>query len=571
MSKYTYLLMGIIPVVLCIFALFIYFLVRSVIKNSNRAKEAELELLQQKDIEMRLRMKEAAGRQEFLETMATNLPGGYHRCSTDNGFKLSFVSNSFTEVTGYTVEQLEEIDNCYINIVAPEDRDYFMSLEPELKRTGKINCTYRILRRDGSIRWIRDATQHVEKDGQEYYQCALLDIHDFVNDLKEAKKVAEESSLAKTTFLFNASHDIRTPMNAITGFAHIIDQNYDNPVIVKETIEKIIQSSKTLMTLIDDVLELSRIERGKDELNIEAVRLDEQGQNLYDMFASDMEKGGIEFEMKNDITHTNVLCDPLKLSRIGMNFLSNSRKFTPSGGKVVFGAEELSSDGETATYRFYCKDTGIGMSREFKQRAFSQFERERTATESGVTGSGLGLSITKRIVDLMGGSVAIESELGKGTEISAVLKFELVDENAVKSKRGAAKEVDMTGKRVLLVEDNDFNREIAKYILEDMKFSVHEAKNGSECMDMLLRENAMKYDIILMDIQMPVMDGYKATEEIRNIENKDISDIPIIAMTANAFEEDKKKCIDMGMNGHIGKPIDPEKLAEELARVLSRW
>ncbi len=386
-----------------------------------------------------------------------------------------------------------------------------MSLEPELIEAGKVNCTYRIVRRDGTLRWIQDSTQRVERDGQKYYQCALLDIHDFVDDLNKAKKEAEESSAAKTTFLFNASHDIRTPMNAISGFAHIIEHNADNPEVVKDAVGKIMKSGKTLMTLLNDILELSRIERGKDELNLEEVYLHEHGKSLIEMFAADMEAKGITFKVESSITHTHVLCDPIKLTRIGMNFLSNAKKFTPKGGTVIFGIEEISSDENTATYRFYSKDTGIGMSKDFQQRAFGQFERERTATESGVTGSGLGLSITKRIVDLMGGKVEIKSELGKGTEIYATLTFELVDEVVAEERMEAAKTVDM-----------------------------------------LLKNNSPYYDLILMDIQMPVMDGYKATEEIRNIADKDISSVPIIAMTANAFEEDKKSVINVNFRRHKG-------------------
>ncbi len=569
--KHTLTIVGIIELILLlIFTLWIYFVIKNSMKNETRAKEAELELIKQKDKELQHQVQKVEDKNSFFEAIAKNLPGGYHRCNTDDGFSLSYVSDSFLEITGYTKKELKDkFNNRYINIVAPEDREYFMSLEPELQKNGRINCTYRIVRGDGSIRWIQDATQRLERDGQSYYQCALLDIHDFVNELNEAKKEAEESSVAKSTFLFNASHDIRTPMNAITGFAHIIDQNFDNPKLVKETIGKVIQSGKTLMTLLDDVLELSRIERGKDELNLEKVNLGNYGKNLYEMFADAMEKSGINFKTRNNISHTNVLCDPVKLSRIGMNFLSNARKFTPKGGTVIFGVEEIQWNKTTATYRFYCRDTGIGMSKDFVERAFDQFERERTATESGVTGSGLGLSITKKIVELMGGDVSIASELGKGTEISAALTFTLVDEDFEKEKMEAIKAVDMTGKHVLLVEDNDFNREIAKYILEDMKFKVDEAENGLLCVDMLLKDNAPHYDLILMDLQMPVMDGYKATEEIRNIKNKTISSVPIIAMTANAFEEDKKKCLEVGMNGHIGKPIDPEKLIEELTKILS--
>ncbi len=518
---------------------------------------------------LRKQAKEASDKNSFLETMAENLPGGYHRCSTEDDFVLSFVSNSFLDITGYTRQQLEEeADNRYINIVAPEDREYFMSMEPELSVAGKINCVYRIRRRDGELRWVQDSTQYVERNGEKYYQCTLADIHDFVNELDGARQAAEESSMAKSTFLFNASHDIRTPMNAIQGFARIIESNADNKEIVLEMIRKISKSSSTLMTLLNDVLELSRIEHGKDKLNLAPVNLYDQGKNLHEMFASEMEAAGITFLTEVDFVHNYVFCDTVKLARIGMNFLSNAKKFTPKGGTVLFGAKEISSDDECATYRFYVRDTGIGMSEEFLSKAFGQFERERTSTESGIAGSGLGLSITKKLVDLMGGECEIKSELGKGTEISAILTFKIVDENEIINNRAVPDNVDMTGKRVLLVEDNEFNREIAKYILEGMKFAVDEAENGIECVDMLIKSDAGYYDLILMDIQMPVMDGYKAAEEIRNIEDKEKASVPIIAMTANAFDEDKKKCFEVGMNGHIGKPIESGMLVKVISEIL---
>ncbi len=566
--KNTLMKVGVVEAVLLLFfLLWIYWIALHAARIENRAREAEYAYLQQKEEELQLQYEEAASRQDFLEAMSVNLPGGYHRCSTENGFVLSFVSNSFLEITGYTREQLEtEVNNCYIHLVAPEDREYFLSLEPTLAKEGRIDCAYRIVRRDGSLRWVQDSTQKIERDGERYYQCTLADIHEIVHTLNEAKKAAEESSMAKTTFLFNASHDIRTPMNAILGFAHILEQNADDPTIVRDTIAKISQAGQTLMTLLNDVLELSRIERGKEELHLEAAALSEQNRNLYEMLAGDMEAAGIEFTKEEKITHDHVLCDPVKLSRIGMNLLSNARKFTPRGGKVTFGVEEQFSEGESATYRFFVKDTGIGMSQEFQARAFGQFERERTATESGVTGSGLGLSITKRLVDLMGGVCTIDSEPGRGTEISVCLTFSLADEpQALVAPTGSA---DMTGKRVLLVEDNEFNREIARCILEGMHFVVEEATDGAVCVDMLQQPDGARYDLVLMDIQMPRMDGYAATQVIRQMKNPAAASVPIIAMTANAFEEDRQKCLAMGMNGHIGKPIEVEALVKELARVL---
>ncbi len=569
--KNTLLRVGIVETVLVLLvAIWIYFIMRHSMENEGRAQKAELELLHKKEIDLQSRYEAAANRREFLEVMAINLPGGYHRCTVDHSFRVSFASNSFTQITGYTTEQLEEtFGGSYFGLVYSEDKDYFMSLAPQLENDGHIDCAYRILRKDGTVRWVQDSTQYVERDGDKYYQCSLMDISERVEELERAKLIAEASSHAKSTFLFNISHDIRTPMNAIKGFSHIIGENADNAELVRRTSKKIDQSASSLMMLINDVLDISRIERGKEEINLKPINLYAMGKNLYEMFSGDMRASGINFKADGETLRDYIYCDELKLTRIMMNMLSNAKKFTPAGGTVTFGGEKLSSDESSATYRFFVKDTGIGMSPEFLERAFEQFERERTSTESGVAGSGLGLAIIKMLVELMGGTVDVYSELGKGTEISATLTFAKVepgDEQQAEVKQSA---VDMSGKRVLLVEDNVFNREIAKYVLEGMQITVDEAENGAICLEKISNVPYDYYDVILMDIQMPVMDGYTATAEIRKLSDKQKAAIPIVAMTANAFDDDKRKCMEIGMNGHVGKPIDIADLTRVLSRVFS--
>ncbi len=563
----------IVSVIETLFLLFvstgIYFIILRSMQNKNRAKEAELQLLHQKEIELQKQYDKSKERSEFLERMAKNLPGGYHRCTTDHAFRVTFASDSFIQITGYDINQLNEaFDGSYMGIVYEEDRERFMSLAPQLERDGSIKCFYRIRRRDGKIRWVKDSTQYIAKDDEKYYQCALMDITEYIEEINEAKAKAEASSQAKSTFLFNISHDIRTPMNAIKGFAKIIEDNKNNPKIVGETIVKIKQASNTLMALINDVLDLSRIEKGKEEVYLQPMKMDEHCDGVVEMFTSEMEEAGIEFSVERKFSHGHVKCDSMKLARIEMNMLSNAKKFTPKGGKVLFGIEELYCDGNTATYRFYVKDTGIGMSEEFLSRAFKQFEREHTSTESRVAGSGLGLAIIQKFVDIMGGSVELKSQLGKGTEISATLTFALVSEEEIISQTQTIKTSSMKGKRVLLVEDNEFNREIARYILESVGFEVEEATNGAICLEMLTQKDDEYYDLVLMDIQMPLMDGYVATQRIRNLENKKLAEIPIVAMTANAFDEDKKRCLEIGMNGHVGKPIELEALIEELFKII---
>ncbi len=527
-------------------------------------KEQEMRI--QKEASLLEQYRQASDKVEFFESVGLDIPGGYHRCSTTDGFKLQFVSNSFLDIVGWTKEEIEkDLDNDFINLVAPEDREFFMSNEPALIQNGRIDVAYRICRKDGTRRWVQDATVRTEHFGEVFYQCTLADITDYVEKLSEEKKRAEASSLAKSTFLFNASHDIRTPMNAIQGFARIIEENADNTEIVRDAVRKISQSSDMLMSLINDILEISRIERGKDSVEEQPLDMDAHVHKLYEMFAGEMAQAGIDFQVENDILHTNILGDELKLTRIAMNLLSNAKKFTAQGGKVTVGVKESGYNGNTAIYTLSVSDTGIGMSREFQQRAFEQFERERTSTESGVTGSGLGLAIIKKLCDLMGGECVLESELGKGTTITVAVPLK-INKNVTPGQTAKVDYTCFAGKRILLVEDNEFNREIARYILEGSDFVVEEAENGSECVDKLLKATPGAYDLVLMDIQMPVMDGYTATKEIRNIPNSEIANIPIIAMTANAFDEDKQKCLNVGMNGHLGKPLEVDKLMKELAK-----
>ncbi len=526
--------------------------------------------LQQKEAALLEKYRNASNRVLFWESIGVNIPGGYHRCSTEDGFRLRFVSDSFLEIVGWSREELAtELGNQFLELVAPEDRDFFMSHEPALVKNGRIDLAYRIRRKDGTRRWVQDATVRTEQDGETFYQCTLADITDYVERLNEEKARAEESSLAKTTFLFNASHDIRTPMNAIQGFARIIEENAEDPKVVRDAVRKILQSGDTLMTLLNDVLELSRIERGKEEVEQQPLDMEAHAGKLYEMFAAEMKQAEIRFEMENEVCHPHVLGDDLKLTRIAMNLLSNAKKFTPRGGRVVFGIKETPIDEERAAYSLFVRDTGIGMSHEFQKRAFEQFERERSSTESGISGSGLGLAIIKRLCDLMGGECRLCSALGSGTEITVTIPLRLAREMQQAETTGE-ENTNLSGRHVLLVEDNEFNREIARYMLESLGMTVDEAENGFEAVELLLHAGLCRYDAVLMDIQMPVMDGYTATREIRRIEEPRLARIPIVAMTANAFRSDVEKCLEIGMDGHLSKPIDMEALAGTLAKCMAK-
>ncbi len=502
-----------------------------------------------------------------FDMVSENIPCGYHRCTVDNCFHLEFVSDNFLEIMGYDSRD-ELLGKPFLDFVVPEDRDLFMNHEPILTRDGKVELVYRIRRKDGTIRWVKDSTMRIHYNGKDTYQCILADITEHVEGLNEARAQAEASNQAKSAFLFNASHDIRTPMNAIQGFANIIAENTANPAVVLDAVQKLKHAGDVLLTLMNDVLELSRIEQGKETVNRQPLDMQNHVEKLYEMMAQEMRDSGINFRVENSIDHPLVFADDLKLTRIAMNFLSNARKFTPAGGQVTFGIQESGYDGTSAAYTLFVQDTGIGMSKEFQEHAFEQFERERTSTVSGVTGSGLGLSITKKLADLVGGTCKIDSELGKGTRMSCCVRLKLAQERDFKPEGDFFSE-DLTGKCVLLVEDNDFNREIARYVFEGMGLTVEEAINGVECLDKLCAAPAGHFDFVLMDIQMPVMDGYQATKEVRRHSDPAIARIPIIAMTANAFDEDRKRCLSVGMDGHIAKPMNPETLLKELSRVLT--
>ncbi len=516
---------------------------------------------------------ELAKENTLREAMEQNMPGGYHRCKAKEGCPFTYIGSHFTDIVGFSAEEIErDFGNLYYNLVLEEDLPKMSTYADILNMRGKGNAydmsVYRIKHKDGGYRWVTDSTMFVDMGDDSFFQASISDITEYIEGLNQARREAEASNHAKSTFLFNASHDIRTPMNAIKGFAHIIKENASDERCVSETVAKIEAASDTLMSLMNDILDLARIERGKEEINAEPVYIKDYENNLYEMFASSMQECGIDFRRAVTAEHTHILCDRLKLTRIGMNMLSNAKKFTPKGGIVIFGLEETAFDGERVSYRIYTRDTGIGMSEEFKARAFDQFERERSSTESGIAGSGLGLAIIKKLVLLMGGDVEIYSEPGEGTEISATISFPVVNEEKFQNEHKNSGSVDLCGKRILLVEDNEFNREIAKYMLEGMNGIVEEAADGTVAIEKIAAAEKGYYDLVLMDIQMPRMNGIDAAREIRNLKDRAKAEIPIIAMTANAFEEDREKCLRAGMNGHIGKPIDIELLMRTVSAIL---
>lgn len=388
-------------------------------------------------------------------------------------------------------------------------------------------------------------------------------------DLSDALARAEDANKSKSIFLNNMSHDIRTPMNAILGFARIAKDNVGDKERVEDCLDKVLSSGDYLLHLINEVLDMARIESGKMTIDEKPGSLKEQVDYLDSLFRNSMEEKGLDFTVKTQIEDEYLYVDELRLNQICMNLISNAQKYTKPGGQVFFECKQLGKEQDGRVPFVFCvRDTGIGMSKNFLEKLFGAFERERRVETGQIQGSGLGLSITKNIVDMMNGSIEVKSELGEGTEICVYLSFRPDEGAQAKALKKELADVDFTGKRILLAEDNALNSEIAQVILGEVGFLVDVAPDGADAVNMLKNSEPGYYDLILMDIQMPYMDGYKATQIIRNSGVPGHKDIPIIAMTANAFEEDRKKAKECGMNEHIAKPIDVEKLIEVLKVVL---
>ena len=382
-------------------------------------------------------------------------------------------------------------------------------------------------------------------------------------ELKKSAEQAREASEAKTRFLFNMSHDIRTPMNAIIGFSDLLGKNLDNEEKVREYLKKIKSSGNFLMTIINQVLEMARIESGTAILKTEAANLSELFYSVNTVLESDIQMKGILCSIDTNVQHKYAFCDKTKLQEIYLNIMSNAIKYTPDDHAIHVTINETNFDDKKARYVFVCEDTGIGMAPEYLPHIFDEFSREHTATENKVSGTGLGLSIVKSFVELMNGRIHVESEPGKGTKFTVEIPLELASEEDI-CKKELPEQTFMTdkniGKRILLAEDNELNAEIAMELLKEEGFLIDWVKDGQECFDKLEESDDGYYDLILMDIQMPILNGYDTTAKIRQMENPKKATTPIVAMTANSFDEDIEMTQKAGMNGFIAKPLDAEKM-----------
>lgn len=498
----------------------------------------------------------------------------------------------FSDGVGHNIRK-EDLSNAfqkeYIeNMIAPSFQKNYIAftdistMESRLKEHDSLSCISQTIK--GA--WIRSMIVPQKYDEKGNLSTVLLAISDVTEEkeheleqdriLRNALSSAEHANRAKTAFLNNMSHDIRTPMNAIIGFTSLAAEHLDDREIIRDYLEKISTSGKHLLSLINDVLDMSRIESGSVKIEKTNVYLPDVLEDLKTIILESVHAKQQKLLIKQqDVVHEDIITDKLRLTQVLLNIISNAVKFTPVGGTIhILVEEKASQKAGYAVYSFCIKDNGIGMSKEFQEHVFDSFARERTVTESGITGTGLGMAITKNIVDLMGGTIHLTSKQGEGSEFIVTLECELADKT-VQDKQSSCpkaekKHLDYSGKKVLLVEDNELNREIATEILKSLGLKVDYAADGMEAVEIMSSEAGNQYDMIFMDIQMPKMDGYTATREIRTLKDTKKANVPIIAMTANAFDEDRKKAIKAGMNGHIAKPIDVNVILQNLDRIFGQ-
>ena len=393
----------------------------------------------------------------------------------------------------------------------------------------------------------------------------------YTEEIRKSAEKARKANEAKTRFLFNMSHDIRTPMNAIVGFSGLLEKSIHDEKKSLDYIKKIRVSSDILLTIINQVLEMARIESGKITLNPESVNIREMVEAMNTVFESSLTKKSLEYQCSLNVVHDQILCDKTKMEEIILNVVSNSIKYTNPHGKITVSIDELDSEDEkNANYKVVVEDNGIGMSQDYLPHIFEEFSREHTSTETRVAGTGLGLPIVKSLVDRMGGTIEVESEEGKGTRFIMKFSFPVSLENQVREKE-KQNIPDITekleGKRILLAEDNELNAEIAETVLEETGIKVKHVEDGIQCIEELKKMPEKYYDVILMDVQMPNMDGYTATQRIRDLDDSR-AEIPIIAMTANAYDEDRRKAQEAGMDDFLAKPLDVDEMMRLLAQII---
>jgi len=477
--------------------------------------------------------------------------------------------NSYDENSKTLIKQLVAEDD-QERVIEALSRD---SLVNHLKTDKVFYIKYKALDLDGHVVYYETKVAKVDEEDGNYAVIGVRNIDAQVREsqlyqkqLEDAMVAAEAANKAKSSFLFNMSHDIRTPMNAITGYIDMARKYKTNGEKLDDCLGKMKVASEHLLRLINDVLDMARIESGKVSLEEKPVDIRKAAADLKNIIFNSATQANIRLTSSININNKYVYMDILRCSQIILNLTSNAIKYTKEFGTVDISLKELEPTKRNfARMQVVVKDTGIGMSKDYLEHVYESFTREENTTKSGIQGTGLGMAITKNLLDMMGGKIDIQSEVGVGTTVTCIFEFRLADMLEEERKARPIEEYDLKGLKVLLVEDNELNREIARDILESLGVIVDEADDGSVAVDKVKDAEPNAYDIILMDVQMPFMDGYRATSIIRDLHDERKSRIPIIAMTANAFEEDKRRSLDVGMNAHLAKPINQQELVYTLS------
>lgn len=487
----------------------------------------------------------------------------------------------------------------WVNLLHPDEREEITeAFARGMLGIEEYDRIYRLKDKSGDYRYYRGTGEllHNESGQVVAYQGVIQDVHEqHVNKILADEKLAvldkleksqdaltravheaQRANQSKSQFLSNMSHDIRTPMNAVIGFTDLALENLDNKEQIKDYLEKIKASGNHLLLLINDILDMGKIESGKITLNEETCNMVEILKTSCSMLNAQANQKKLHLELDvAGITDEYVVCDRLRMNQVLLNCAGNSIKFTPEGGLIRINARQLESEFENrARYEIKILDSGIGMSKEFLSRIFDPFEREKTSTISKIQGTGLGMSITKSLVEMMYGTIDVDSVVGEGTTYTIVLNLQIASKEEIEEELSATSDTHskeemlsaVKGKKALIVDDNEINRTVASLALSSFEMLSEEVVDGKEAVDRLKSCEPTDFDIVLMDIQMPVMDGYEATDAIRGLLDKDIASIPIVAMTADAFDEDKKKCEAHGMNGHVSKPFEMDELLEIIYR-----
>ena len=462
-----------------------------------------------------------------------------------------------------------------LRLIYEDDRERFMGtfyrekIMSILERDKIFTMKYRLVFGDTPVWVSMKATLLEDKDGRHLIIGTNNIEAQMEREAEYQQRVREARTSARNDFLANMSHDIRTPMNAIVGYTNIAKSNKHKPETVADALDKIGSSSHYLLSLINDILDISKIESGKMQISYGPCDLAALFRRIEDITALQAKKKSLVINYCHDnICHYQVITDELRIEQIIINIVSNAIKYTPPGKTVDLIAEEVPSPGGKNKYRFIIRDTGIGIKEDYMPHIFESFTREERTTVNRIQGTGLGLAITAKIVEMMGGTISVKSKLGEGSEFTVELELEPFETDSQANAENS-ENIDLAGHRILLVEDNAINAEIARMILEQYGAEVQQAENGKIGLEALQEKGPGYYDAVLMDIQMPVMNGFEATKAIRALGGAYATALPIIAMSANAYDEDVRDCLAAGMNGHIAKPFNPDELMRILRRYIS--